>query len=374
MSNDPKFDRVREIALNYVGNLPWLAERTILFVRAGSHAYGTALPTSDRDFRGVAVPPVEYRAGFVRRFEQAQWASGADDTVIYEVRKFFALASDGNPNVLEHLFTADEDVLFAMEAGERLRGARTMFLSQKALHTFRGYAISQLKRIRTHRRWLLDPPKAAPTRADHKLPDRTLIPVEQLLEAQAAVQKKVDSWELDLSGLEDARRIEIMERVAHTLAEMGVLAEDRWRLAGKAIGLDDDLLQVMGRERAYKSAHDEWTRYQNWVATRNPERAALEAKHGYDTKHALHLVRLMCMCREILEKGLLLVRRPDADDLLAVRRGEKSYEELEAWATAEDAALIEVAKTSKLPRQPDRNALDALCLEITDHMEWECQR
>lgn len=348
--------------LNYTGNLPWLEARTILVVRAGSHAYGTSLPTSDLDIRGIAAAPLEYRDGFFQRFEQAEWKE--PDTVVYELRKFFALAADCNPNVLEHLWTADEDVLTITPAGERLRAARALFLSQKALHTFRGYAISQLKRIRTHRKWLLNPPKAAPTRAEHNLPERTLIPADQLAEANAAVQKKVDGWELDLSGLDDARRIGITEQLVGVLAELGVLQEDRWRLAGKAIGLDDNLLQVMGRERAYKAAHDEWTRYQNWLATRNADRAALEARHGYDTKHAMHLVRLMRMCREILERGELVVRRPDAEDLLAIRRGEMTYDELDAWATAEDESLVAVAKASKLPRSPDKHALDKLCIEL----------
>src|ERR1039458_5020213 len=33
--------------------------------------------------------------------------------------------------------------------------------------------------------------------------------------------------------------------------------------------------------------------YNGWKAQRNPKRAELEAKFGYDTKHAMHLVRLM---------------------------------------------------------------------------------
>lgn len=53
----------------YRGNLDWLRHSTIFLSRSGSHAYGTNLPTSDEDFRGIAIPPKRYFHGFVDRFE-----------------------------------------------------------------------------------------------------------------------------------------------------------------------------------------------------------------------------------------------------------------------------------------------------------------
>ena len=41
----------------YAGNLTWMGERTIFFARHGSHAYGLSTPTSDEDWKGVAIPP-----------------------------------------------------------------------------------------------------------------------------------------------------------------------------------------------------------------------------------------------------------------------------------------------------------------------------
>ena len=50
---------------------PWLASKgpTIL-IRAGSHAAGVALPTSDVDLRGVAVAPKTSYLGFAHGFER----------------------------------------------------------------------------------------------------------------------------------------------------------------------------------------------------------------------------------------------------------------------------------------------------------------
>lgn len=72
------------------------------------------------------------------------------------------------------------------------------------------------------------------------------------------------------------------------------------------------------------------------------------------------------MCREILVEGKVYVRRPDAEDLLRIRAGAWSYEEIVAWAEAQDQELYEVMKTSPLPQSPDRKRLDALCGELIE--------
>ena len=45
------------------------------------------------------------------------------------------------------------------------------------------------------------------------------------------------------------------------------------------------------RERAYHHAFRDWQQYEHWKAHRNPKRAALEMKMGFDGKHASPLVR-----------------------------------------------------------------------------------
>jgi predicted nucleotidyltransferase len=117
--------------------------------------------------RGVFIPPVEYILG-MSKIEQYQEAGTADrpDLVIYELRKYIALAADANPNILEIVFADDSNILSITDVGRILRSNRHLFLSKKARHTFSGYAMSQLKRIESHRRWLLNPPTTPPKRAD----------------------------------------------------------------------------------------------------------------------------------------------------------------------------------------------------------------
>lgn len=350
----------------YQGNLTWLTARTIFLSKHGSHAYGTNQPSSDLDLRGVAIPPREYLLGYLRRFEQAE-QKGDPDVVVFSLAKFLGLAADCNPNVLEILFTDPVDHVVRTPLGDRLLSARGIFLSRKARHTFSGYAIAQLKRIETHRRWLLHPPVAPPERAAYGLPPRTLIPKDQLSAAESLMRKKVESWQLDVTPLDEASKIQLQARVAEVLAELSLATDDQQvQAAGHQLGFSDNFLELLDRERRYNTAQREWEQFQGWQKARNPARSALEAQHGYDCKHGMHLVRLLRMCREILTEGVVRVKRPDAAELREIRNGAWSYDRLIEWAKGEDAALEAVYKTSTLPREPDRAAIDALCVALTE--------
>lgn len=123
------------------------------------------------------------------------------------------------------------------------------------------------------------------------------------------------------------------------------------------------------QEEGYKNARKHWQEYRTWRGNRNPERAAMEERFGYDTKHALHLCRLLVMGKELLTEGTLSIDRTgiDADWLLAVRNGLYTYEELIVWAEEAEAEIDAVYETSPLPHRPDRKAAEKLLVE----MQWD---
>ncbi len=97
---------------------------------------------------------------------------------------------------------------------------------------------------------------------------------------------------------------------------------------------------------------------------RNPARAALERAHGYDTKHAMHLVRLLRMGAELLRERTLHVRRADAAELLAIRAGALSFEELEALVADLQREMHAAASASRLPDHVDTAFVDALAYRL----------
>lgn len=354
---------------NVVKNAPhmsWVPNRTVLLVRHGSHAYGTNVETSDEDFKGIAIPPKEYFLGSLLKFEQAELNN--PDAVIYDMRKFFKLASDCNPNIIEVLFAEPEDHILVDPIGEEIINHRREFLSKKIKHTFLGYSVSQLKRIKTHKKWIMNPPKSPPTRKELGLPERTLIPKDQLAAAAASVQKELDRFNFDfMENMSESSKIEIKGIISDMMGELKITSDTHWESAARKVGLSDNLIEIMQKEREYNLKKREWDQYMSWKKNRNPARAKLEEDFAYDTKHAYHLVRLIRMCREVLTTGEVIVKRPDREELLAIRNGAWSYDKLIEFAESEDDALNELYKTTDiLPKIPNKHKLDKLCIKLVE--------
>lgn len=348
-------------------------ERTILLVRHGSHAYGLNTPESDVDEKGVCIPPKPYYFGFLHHFEQqvceAKKGHPADST-IYSLSKFVSLAADCNPNIIEILHVEDEDVLKVDRFGERLREHRDLFISKKAAQTFTGYAWGQIKRMRRHREWLLNPPKKQPAREDFGLHPHVKLKEDNIKAAMAAVTRKLQHWNFeDMSDLDPATRILIQNTMAEIEAEMGLFTDEKFRAAARSLGIEENFTDILTRERAYKAAMDNWNSYLRWQKERNPARAALEAKCGYDGKHMSHCKRLLRMCVEILKGlGVNVKRTWDRDELIELKRGNGGPYEQEMEEAMALMTLIkdELVHTSTIPANADLLALEALVQSMTE--------
>ena len=120
-------------------------ERKIIFLTlGGSYAYGTNTEDSDIDVRGIALRAKE-EILLGRDFEQ--FIDTETDTVIYSFDKMVSLLSNCNPNTIEILGVRREDILYIDETGELILKNKNIFLSQKAIQSFAGYANAQLHRL-----------------------------------------------------------------------------------------------------------------------------------------------------------------------------------------------------------------------------------
>ena len=135
----------------------------------GSVAYGVASDTSDVDVYGFAIPNKEmifpHLAGEIpgfgtqiKRFEQYQEHHIQDpdalggtgrtyDLQIFSIVKFFQLAMENNPNIIDSLFTPVSCVLHCTKIGNLVRDRRRDFLHKGAWHKFKGYAYSQVHKM-----------------------------------------------------------------------------------------------------------------------------------------------------------------------------------------------------------------------------------
>ncbi|MBD2001753.1 MULTISPECIES: nucleotidyltransferase domain-containing protein [Cyanophyceae] len=149
--------------------------RTIIIALTGSRGYGLSTETSDYDYRGIFIATKPYYLGF-SQIEQKDkgWAEEpgnftylTKDTSIYELKKFLELSADNNPNILELLWF--KDYVHITQIGKILKEHKQMFLSKKVKHTYAGYGYPQIKKLESHRRWLLEPPTRKPEPEDFEL-------------------------------------------------------------------------------------------------------------------------------------------------------------------------------------------------------------
>ena len=108
-----------------------------------------------------------------------------------------------------------------------------------------------------------------------------------------------------------------------------------------------------GRFLGYLKAQKAAMTGQAGAHTNRPE---LVAVHGYDTKYAMHALRLGLQGIELLTTGriTLPVPPPHRDTLRAVRRGELRLADVLDLVTGAEARLTELRDSSALPGQPDR--------------------
>ena len=96
-------------------------------------------------------------------------------------------------------------------------------------------------------------------------------------------------------------------------------------------------------------------------ATRTRE---LSSEHGYDTKYAMHALRIAHQGVELIrERRISLpVPEPAREHLMAVRRGELPIEDVLAAISEKTSELEQALVRSTLPDEPDHDAVDAFLI------------
>jgi uncharacterized protein len=364
-----------------------VSKRTILLGLGGSHSYGLNVEGSDIDGKGICVGLKEHYLGFTT-FEQkdAGWDISktlwkdhpikiGEDLVVYELRKYLQLAADANPNILELLWLKPEQYLLQTEVGAELIKHRQLFMTSKCKWTFSGYAHSQLKKIQAHRKWLLDPPDRRPEPQDFGLGLGNKDPMtkEQLHAFYEFLYILVRDAIEYAQPAEDLYNILIARIDYKGLFKQHPLSIGVLPYVQSLTRSSDDFISLLHASQEYRGALTRWDAYQNWKLNRNKKRAATEAAIGYDSKHGMHLVRLLSMGIEILETGELIVDRGiagDRDDLMAIRNCEWPYEKLMDYVSLLEQRVEDAFKQTRLPRSCDRTKVNELCIELVEIMGW----
>jgi uncharacterized protein len=99
------------------------------------------------------------------------------------------------------------------------------------------------------------------------------------------------------------------------------------------------------------------------------KRVAARRERTGETNHkqAMHMIRLLLAGAHVLRTGEILVDvTPLRERLLAVRRGEVPWEAVAGWAASLLDDLAAAQRTTGLPAEPDRAAVDELLHSVRE--------
>jgi uncharacterized protein len=332
---------------------------------SGSRAYGTNLPKSDTDIRGVFVLPEKdfYSLNYI-----PQVADTTNDTVYYELKRFIELLADNNPNILE-LLNAPEDCILQKHEIMNMILAKD-FLTKKCEKTFAGYAYSQIHKARGLNKKIFNPveqDRKTILHFCHITQGNGSMPLLSWLEKNQLLQENCG-----LSAIPHFKDI-----YALFYDENNNENQLNYKGISKKEEANDVLLSSIPKEQTpktylyfnkegYSSYCKSYKEYWDWVEKRNAERYENTLSHGknYDSKNLMHTLRLLDMAEEIATLGKVIVRRPNREYLLKVRLGKFSYQELLDEAEKRIENMENLYKKSALPEDVNKDKINLLLFEM----------
>lgn len=296
----------------------WLAYR-------GSIAHGMFIPSTDPksiddiDLMGFVFGSRENYLGL------HEWASrgtreikeGAYDVVLYEIRKAVTLLLQGNPNIMSMLWVASEHTMLREPAALALIENRHLFLGKHVYNAFAGYAHQQMEKMETRNPAELREYMAVTMELKHRgmHPNHKgeEIPYPPLADGfENGELRNCRLWDTD----------KLIQRLRH------------FQKKGENIGYMGD------------------------------KRKQLVLEHGYDSKNAAHLIRLLRMAIEFFETGAMKVKRPDAAELLDIKRGKWKLEDIKALAADLFVKARAAKDAAEMPDEPDYAGAEQLLVQL----------
>lgn len=315
-----------------------LGKNIILIGLGGSYAYGMNKDSSDLDIRGISLNKKEE---VLLGIDFEQVVDEKTDTTIYSFNKMIELLTKMNPNTCEILGLQDWQYFYLHPIGKELLENRKMFLSKICIHTFGGYAGSQLRRMENK---------------------------------TARLVGQAQNEEYILKSIKNAAY-----NFCYRYVPFG--EDDSLRLFTAPSNRDDMESEIFMSINLRNYPLRDWTGMwnemkaivssYNKIGKRN-EKAISHDKLG---KHCAHLLRLYMMCIDILEKEEIITYRTDEHDLLmSIRNGEFLDENRQPTAEFYDLLneyekRFDYAKNNtSLPDVPDHKRINEFKMYVNERI------
>src|SRR5574344_11959 len=311
----------------------------------GSRAYGTNTESSDFDYAGIFVQPIDeiLTSNLVETVHIVKEEDKVD-VVLYSIQKYMNLLSNGNPNIIELMYTDPvTDVVYLHDAFKELLSHKDEFLTKNIRNSFLGYANAELRKAkglnkkinwekdRVQRKDILD--------FINVIYKGKSISIRKYYECVYFSEKQQLSFKhfiesIGIKKIHNARDLYAAYLIPNG---KGIVKLD---LDDTAISTELRLTEIPKDQEEYplfllSYNQDAFTQhcisyreYKDWLEHKNDSRYVKTDNQYIDGKCMMHCMRLLNMAKEIAEGKGVVVRRPDAEYLLSIRYGKHSYPEL----------------------------------------------
>ena len=370
----------------------------LYLVIRGSHAYGTNIPTSDTDYSGVFVQNLDSILG-ISYVDQIN--DDKNDIVIYELRRFLELLAKNNPTVLELLNTPEDCVIYKHPLFDKILENKDNLLTKICANSFGGYAKEQISKAKGQNKkqnWEKD-----------KVTRKDVLDFCYVIEGEKSIPWKVwnedfqyDEKFIGIVNVPNARDIYAVyfDEIAHMCFSESV--PENVRESAKYLRKESELSMGFGYKGLVKTGEgatsaesnqlrlssipkgetpiciitynkdgytqhcNDYKSYQTWLDQRNEQRWVDVESHGQkiDGKNMMHCRRLMDMDREIAEGKGIVVRRPNAQELIDIRQGKVDLQTLIDHVESEIKEIDLLYKNSTLPDKVDMNLVEQILINI----------
>ena len=349
--------------------------KPLLIVIRGSQAYGTNLPTSDTDYAGVYIQSQDDIFGTSYK---EQINDDKNDTVFYELKRFLELVASNNPTILELMNTPEDCIIYKHPLYDTILAWKEVFITKVCAKSFGGYAIQQIKKAKGQNKkqnWEKE-------KVERKTPldfcflhkgEHSISLVDYMME------KGMDQRFCGLSKIPHSRDLyalfydfksEETNGEGNNFNFHGISFENSNDVRLSSIPIDCPKSYFIGHitynKDAYSQHCKDYNSYQEWLNNRNEQRWVDVESHGQkiDGKNMMHCLRLLEMAREIGEGNGIIVRRPNREELISIRKGEVDLQSLIDRAEKDILEIDEIFEKSELPESVDKDLVNKLLTSI----------
>lgn len=333
----------------------------------GSQAHGTSTPESDVDKTFVYCAPPEWLMFHQNLYREELRLS--PDYVGRELASFLLQVQTNNPTILEVLFTPEDCWISYHTAFLTVLKERDQFVTKTAERAFAGYANQQLKKAKGQdkmQNW-------ENNRVVRKTPldfcwvtyGQGSLKLHKYLEIQNLMQDRI--------GLVNIPHMHNCYSIFYDsegkIGYRGVWKEGADDIRLSSVAKDASPIATLSYDKdAYSTHCKDYKRYEDWLMTRNEKRWVEVQGHGQkiDGKNIMHLVRLVQIAEDISQGKGIQIRRPNREELLSIRRGERNLETICEWGESKIEEMKTNFQFSDLPSDVPAELIELLVTEIRD--------